>query len=110
MPSKKFNSFASKAELVEAHADTPYVIHYLQLERIIGRELVKKMIRHCMLYHQYEGKPYNASDLLIDRVSTDPPFNNTGVDFEGPLYLKDSQSSATTCKVYVCLFTCTYLL
>ena len=45
-------------------------------------------------------------DLSHERVGTDPPFRNTGVDFAGPLYVKDNQLSDTTCKVYVCLFTC----
>ena len=74
-----------------------------------ARKLVKRIIRHCVLCRRYEGKPYEiplVPDLLVERVSTDPPFNNTGVDFAGPLYVKDSQASTSICKVYVCLFTC----
>ena len=38
-----------------------------------------------------------------------PPFNNTGLDFAGPLYVRDKLNGATDnqkIKVYVCLFTC----
>ena len=41
--------------------------------------------------------------FLTHRVSDEPPFSHTGIDFAGPLYVKsDSQLD----KAYVCLFTC----
>lgn len=39
--------------------------------------------------------------LPEDRIKPAPPFTNVGLDFAGPLYLKDSDE-----KVYICLFTC----
>jgi hypothetical protein len=36
------------------------------------------------------------------RVSDDPPFSNTGIDFAGPLYVKDDYKQ----KTYICLYTC----
>ncbi|XP_074608745.1 uncharacterized protein LOC141863176 [Acropora palmata] len=39
--------------------------------------------------------------LPSSRVSDDPPFSNTGIDFAGPLYTSDNGS-----KIYICLFTC----
>ena len=74
-----------------------------------ARKLVKRIIRHCVLCRRYEGKPYETPlipDRPVERVSEDPPFNNTGVDFAGPIYVKDGHGSTTTCKVYICLFTC----
>jgi imidazoleglycerol phosphate dehydratase HisB len=36
------------------------------------------------------------------RVSDDPPFSNTGIDFAGPPYVKDDYKQ----KTYICLYTC----
>ena len=40
------------------------------------------------------------------RVSEDPPFAHTGLDFAGPLYFMESQNGNNNSKAYVCLFTC----
>ena len=60
--------------------------------------------------HCYEGKPYAtppAPPVPSERVSSEPSFSNTGVDFVGPLYVKDVMVSHTESEeAYVCLFTC----
>ena len=74
-----------------------------------GRKLVKNVIRQCLVCNRYEGKSYTAPlipDLPAERVSSKPPFCNTGVDFAGPLYVRKRQSTDHTYKVYICLFTC----
>ena len=40
--------------------------------------------------------------LPHERVSFSPPFTHVGVDFAGPLYVRDK----TPKKAYVCIFTC----
>ena len=51
-------------------------------------------------------------DLPNYRVSEDPPFSHTGMDFAGPLYVKglkhdkSSTSKPTSNKVWVLLLTC----
>ena len=35
-----------------------------------------------------------------------PPFSNTGIDFAGPLYVKEASTADEQVKVYVCLYTC----
>ena len=82
---------------------------------IRGRELVKKVIRRCVLCRKYERKPYATPPLPplpLERVSSSPPFNNTGLDFAGPLDLYAMEkpvgnADSHTIKAYVCLFTCT---
>ena len=62
-----------------------------------------------MTCRRIEGPPYSSSsspDLPPERVSEDPPFSHTGVDFVGPLYLNDTQGTSDQEKAYVCLFTC----
>jgi len=57
---------------------------------------------------RYEGKTYDSAevpDLPCYRVSEDPPFSHTGLDFAGPLYVADKRGTDTD-KTYVCLFTC----
>ena len=45
------------------------------------------------------------SDLPTVRVSEDPPFTHVGLDFAGPLYVKD-QLTESQSKSYICVFTC----
>ena len=72
-----------------------------------GREAVKKIIRKCVICQRYEGKAYTGPlipDLPVERVSSDPPFNNTGIDFAGPLYVHIAETKEN--KAYICIFTC----
>ena len=54
--------------------------------------------------------PYSSvmpPDLPSFRVSKDPPFTYTGIDFTGPMYLREALAQdANTSKAYICLFTC----
>ena len=42
--------------------------------------------------------------LPTERVTPSPPFTHVGIDFLGPLYIKNAFQEAE--KSYVCLFTC----
>jgi len=70
------------------------------------RVVVKRVIRRCVTCLRFEGVPFSTGqspDLPSIRVSEDPPFSHTGIDFAGPVYV---QSSSTQIKTYICLFTC----
>ena len=75
-----------------------------------GRQAVKRVLKRCVTCRRLEGLPYssyNSPDLPSFRVSDDPPFTHTGVDFAGPLYIKQSgNSESESSKCYICLFTC----
>ena len=76
-----------------------------------GRQATRKVIRSCVICRRLEGPSYGSvppPNLPSERVSEDPPFSHTGVDFAGPLYINDAneQSEDKQDKVYVCLFTC----
>ena len=76
---------------------------------IRGRETVKQIIRRCVVCRRHEGKPYAtpaAPPLPKERVSNGPPFSNMGIDFAGPLYVRETSTSNDQIKVYVCLYTC----
>ena len=69
---------------------------------IQGRDAVKQKLRKCVVCKRHEGRPYSipmTTPLPQDRVMEVPPFTNTGVDFAGPLYIKNSND-----EVCICLF------
>ena len=69
-------------------------------------QLIRKLLRHCVICRKTEGKPYQTPDpppLVKCRVQETQPFEVTGVDFTGTLYVRDTGKES---KVYVCLFTC----
>ena len=71
------------------------------------RQCVKTVLRKCVTCRKVTGKPYLKPDpppLPKDRVDEPVPFTVTGVDFAGPLYVKNCEN--TKIKVYICLFTC----
>ena len=56
-----------------------------------GREVVKKLIRHCVVCRKYGGKPFKPQptpDLPDFRVSSEPPFTHIALDFAGPFFIK----------------------
>ena len=73
-----------------------------------GRQLVKKINSRCTVCRRYEGRGYKVPPqnyLPGFRLSQKPAFTYVGVDYAGPLYIKEPNCSALK-KVYVLLFTC----
>ena len=58
-----------------------------------GRQVVKKILHGCTICRRLQGKPYSPPippALPSFRVTKDQPFTFTGVDFAGPLYIKEN--------------------
>ena len=73
-----------------------------------GRQFVRKMIHCCLVCRRLEGKAYQSEPpppLPEYRVRRSQPFCHTGVDFAGPLYVKQSAVSEKP-KTWLCLYTC----
>ena len=71
-----------------------------------GRQFVRKVLHGRRLCRRHEGKPFSAPDppaLPLFRTTINHPFTYTGIDFAGPLYVKDSGESG---KVYIAIYTC----
>ncbi|KFD55982.1 hypothetical protein M513_03106 [Trichuris suis] len=70
-----------------------------------GRAAVKRVLRNCVICRKIYSVPYQPkmADFPEGRVTEASPFQRTGVDFAGPLFVRRRQNQA---KVYVCLFTC----
>ena len=70
------------------------------------RQCVNRVLRCCVKCQKVLGRPFakpNPPPLPKDRVRGAIPFVTTGIDFAGPLYVKDELSQK---KMYICLFTC----
>ena len=98
-----------------------YAIHEMQLHAGVNatltairqeywipsaRRIVRTLLRKCVICQKAVGRPYQAPDpppLIKARLQEMLPFEVTGVDFTGALYVRDSGREV---KVYVCLFTC----
>ena len=72
-----------------------------------GRQLVKRLLRACTTCRRHEGFPCKgipSPPLPSFRVTESWPFQTTGVDYAGPLYIRTSVPSQT--KVWMILYTC----
>jgi len=73
-----------------------------------GRQFIRKLIHQCVTCLKLKGPLYKvvAPPLLPEfRVTESPPFAYCGVDFAGPLYIKQADGSESG-KVWIALFTC----
>ena len=73
-----------------------------------GRQLVKRIISKCVTCRKVEGPPFRSvptPGLPQSRVQQSLVFQFTGIDYAGPLYVRD-QANQTSSKMYICLFTC----
>jgi len=73
---------------------------------IRGRATVRKVLKECLTCRRVEGPPFATppmAPLPPTRTKISEPFSTTGVDYFGPLYVKDTTEMQ---KVWVCLYTC----
>ncbi|XP_052799407.1 uncharacterized protein LOC128231022 [Mya arenaria] len=72
-----------------------------------NRQHVRTILRRCVTCNKVTGKSYSAPDLPslpAARVSDEPLFSVTGVDFTGELHVKEKDGKQH--KAYICLYTC----
>ena len=70
-------------------------------------QVIRQLLKKCVTCQRVIAKPYQAPDppppLAVTRTQASRPFQVTGVDFTGALYVRSTEGER---KVYVCLFTC----
>lgn len=76
---------------------------------ISGRRLARTIVKRCVIC--FRAKPiaceYLMGNLPPERVNQCVPFTNTGIDYAGPVMIKDRQlRGAKFVKAYICLFIC----
>lgn len=88
----------------ECHAGVQMLMSVLREKYWIlsGRKYIRSVLAKCVTCKRHGGKPLNTlvPPLPLDRVRDAVAFEIVGVDFAGPLHLKNGD------KVWVCLFTC----
>ena len=75
------------------------------------RQVTRKLVNKCFVCKLIEGKAYSSRPfppLPRHRINMDHPFETSGTDFAGPLYVKTLEFDQQTVeKAYILLFTCT---
>uniref|UniRef100_A0A5S6QKN7 Integrase catalytic domain-containing protein n=1 Tax=Trichuris muris TaxID=70415 RepID=A0A5S6QKN7_TRIMR len=91
----------------QLHAGTEHTLAVLRQGFWIlkARSAVKRIIKDCRICRRFTSTHYTQqmAPLPEDRITQAYPFERTGLDFAGPLYVKRGRSVK---KVYICLFTC----
>ena len=70
---------------------------------IKGRSAVRQTLRNCLICRHYQTKPFGQQMVPLpeDRIKLAPPFTDVGLDFPGPLYLKDSGEKPISVYLHV---------
>ncbi|XP_055599744.1 uncharacterized protein LOC129748951 isoform X2 [Uranotaenia lowii] len=73
-----------------------------------GRRLMHIIIRNCIPCTRANPVPaqQQTGQLPLSRITVSRPFNVTGVDYAGPIYLKPIHKRAPSVKGYICVFVC----
>ena len=75
-----------------------------------GRQTVKKILSKCVVCKKLKGRPYGVPptpQLPEFILSDDFAFSSIGVDFAGPIYVKDVYNKSSVMnKAYIVLYTC----
>ena len=111
------NSHLTKLIIVDAHERVKHMRVKATLNEIRtrfwickGKSTVAAVIRDCVPCKRAIGKTLVGPpppDLPSYRVAYEFAFNNIGIDYAGPLMVKDIYSTSTVMyKSYICLFTC----
>ena len=78
------------------HAGATHTLSQLRSKYWIpqGRTAVKTVLKRCLTCIRWQGGPYKTkmmSPWPKSRVTISPSFTCTGIDYFGPLYVKDTQ-------------------
>ncbi|GFS82752.1 integrase catalytic domain-containing protein [Nephila pilipes] len=89
------------------HLGTGIVLYELRSDFCIlrGRQAIKKVLHKCLPCKLPKLKWENQIEGLLpsERVTPSVPFSTTGIDFAGPLYVRNKSPSDAA---YIALFTC----
>ena len=110
LPSKHHvtNLIIQNCHRQQGHSDPAHVLAAIREKFWIVRGLsaVRKVLGRCMDCRKQNARPGEQimAPLPAARVAPfDPPFTHVGVDYFGPLFVKQGRSEV---KRYGCLFTC----
>ena len=92
------------------HAGVAHTLAQIRQEFWIpqGRAEVRYILRRCPVCRRHEGNPFRMPATPAwpqERVTRSLPFEFTGVDYLGPVYVRETSMSSPQ-KLWVALFTC----
>lgn len=77
---------------------------------IKGKNIIKRVLKYCMICNRVNPKPFNflMGDLPADRVKPSyRAFTTVGIDYGGPICVKEnSLRKSRIVKTYFCVFVC----
>lgn len=76
---------------------------------ISGKNLVKRVIRECIVCFRANPRATNPLMGALPKARLSPalPFQNCGLDYAGPVIIKDRKGrGCKTSKAYICIFIC----
>ncbi|XP_050303785.1 uncharacterized protein LOC126741423 [Anthonomus grandis grandis] len=93
------------------HAGTQNLLSIIRLTYwpINGKNAVKRIVKSCLKCYRNNPKPckFLMGDLPSARVNPSRPFSNCGVDYAGPIYVKEGTlRRSKIVKTYLCIFVC----
>ncbi|XP_057340571.1 uncharacterized protein LOC130677734 [Microplitis mediator] len=93
------------------HGDTQLTLAFIRQKYWIigGRQLVRSIILKCIkcARHRADRAQQLMGQLPVSRVTPSPAFTHTGVDYAGPITLKNwRHRGAKTYKGWICVFVC----
>ena len=111
------HSYLTKLIILEAHKRVKHMRLKSTLNEVRskywickGKQTVKAVIKNCTVCKYVTGKVMlgpNPPDLPSYRVSYEYAFSNVGIDYAGPLFVKDIYNvDSQMHKAYILLFTC----
>ncbi|XP_063979907.1 uncharacterized protein LOC135163930 [Diachasmimorpha longicaudata] len=93
------------------HTGTQATLHLLRRKYwpMDGRRQIRHVINKCVTCCKFKPAPVNyiMGDLPAQRVTQSKPFEHTGVDYCGPLFIKEKKHrNRGRIKVWISLFVC----
>ena len=74
------------------------------MQEVKGKSFARTIVHKCTVCKRAPLRGPPPPTLPEFRVKDDPAFTYTEVDFAGPLFIQESSSSSS--KVWICLFSC----
>lgn len=97
--------------LKHLHAGIQNLLSIIRLKFWIinGKNAVKRVIKSCLVCYRVNPKPgqFLMGSLPSERVNPSRPFSNCGVDYAGPIFVKEGTlRRSKLVKTYICIFVC----
>lgn len=101
----------SSEHMRHLHAGIQNLLSIIRLKFWIikGKSAVKRVVKSCIRCYRANSKPvkFLMGSLPVSRVTPSRPFSYCGVDYAGPVYVKEGTlRRSKTVKTYICLFVC----